>query len=201
MSNRRRPSAVSTAWSVAETQGLDEDIDTIHIVDSDGPEDVVRVLLEDGESEKDQVGFQATKPPGEFGDNMYREQLRNGMRELRRRISGTGSSVSESEQPPRAESDETTDTESSPIAEAQPEQNRAPEPAATGTNSTIGLSVTLDDDSLSSLQDELEVHFEEIDDSFPAESRVRELEDRVDDIDDRVRKIEETLSLLSGVGE
>ncbi len=176
-----QPAVVSTAWSVAETQGLADDIDAIrHITDADADGEVVRVLLKDSPSETEKVGFQATKPPGEFGDSMFRRQLKNGLNELRRVRDGQETRQSDSTE--SASSDETT----------------ASAATAAGGDTTVGVQVTITDDSLAALESELADAVAATETDTTPET-IAELESRIAEIETRLDRLESSLAGLSEI--
>lgn len=168
----------------AETMGID--IDAVREIDSDADGVTVRVLLHDAEREVDQVGFDVTRPPGEFGDQLFSEQLQKGLRKLRDYEPGDGS---------------TTDT----AAETTADDHTGHEPAPTTsthdetTQHRVGefdLTVRMGEESLVDLQTELADAVEDIVDDTVDADRVDELEATVESIDERLQRIEETLATL-----
>lgn len=180
--------AVETAWGVAEMQGVDDDLDAIREIDTDADGVTVRVLLQDGEDERDQVGFDSTRPQGHMADELFRDSLRNGMRSLKQHMRGSSTSTTDEDDVDQEESKTNVDANDS-----------AEDPAETATeypSKYLELTVGVDDNSLRGLREELEEFLEEIDDVTVEKERVEEIEDRLDNIDERLKNLEDQLSML-----
>ena len=186
MSSDPSSSAVNKAWRIAEMQDLDDDLDAIREVSSDANGTVIRVLLEDAESEADQVGFQATKPPGQLNDTMFTKRLKNGMRELNDILAGkqpTQSNTADTPDEDPRESSTTEQTEPSDSVESDSTVSQVAE-----ADLTVELAITNE-----SIEEIRSVLSDELEDAPRTE--------RVDEIDERLTSLEERLSLLGSVAD
>lgn len=176
-----------------EADEYDFDLEAIREIDSDADGTTIRVLESDVDSEKNQVGFQVTKPPGEFGDRMFSKGLTDKMRALRDHIR---SDDNDAEEIPDEDSATVTETPAEDPRQSTDEQTPSV-PNAAQASSGMDLTVALDEDSLEDLQEEFDRFLQDVDDVTVDHSRVDELEENQADIDKRLASIEEKLSLLA----
>jgi len=218
--------AVETAWRVAETQGVDDDLDAIREIDTDADGVTVRVLLEDAESETDQVGFDSTRPRGQMADQMFRDSLRNGMRDLKRylRNDGLEDDTTQADDETVADTDDTDDSgtdnsvtddsgtdDSDTHNKTEMRAESAGDPAGGNETvasephgreadelrvKTVALKTELAEDSLDSLRADLDETLEEAQNECVGKPRIEDVEARLKEIDKRLTAIEEQLSML-----
>lgn len=175
-------------WEEAEELGVD--LESVETVSNTEDSVTLRVLLKDGDSEKDQVGFQASRPNVDTGRNMFNRRITNGLRELRKIQRGESDSSSEETSDPST----TGETEESPVVETD---SVPPSDQAEPQLGSLSVRVDLDEDSRSELTAEFESIFEDIQDSTVSPEQLESIEQRIDDLDSRLRKFEETFSAFS----
>jgi hypothetical protein len=190
-----------------EADTRDIDIDSVEHVDTESEGTTMRVLYEDAPDEKDQIGFQVTKPPGPMGDQMFGEQLQNGFRELRNYLRGTDTDA-ESDGDTETET-ETNDTPSPSGSDTgtSPSPSRTDdtaEPADTSEPTTREVTrdvehvVTLETTLADADHEALRTAMAELGDNFQMkEERIDELQQEVDTLEDRVDKLE---SVIENIG-
>lgn len=185
-------SLTERAYRTAETMGVD--IEDVRAVETDVDGATVRVLLVDAEDEVDQVGFDVTRPPGQHGEEFFDQQLRDGLRKLKRRTLDRESSSQAGEQAGDSEPARDTSTTQATTPTHQ---------ARSGATHTAGVSldVTMDDTALEGLRSEMQDVFDEFESQTVSAERFDELESRLTDIDERLSTLEERLSSLATVGE
>ncbi len=172
-------------WEEAEEMGVE--IESVREISDNNDGTTLRVLLEDGDTEADQVGFQVSRPNVDTGRNMFNRRVANGLRELRKRLRGDTGDIDQSATDPQTETD-------------QNDQEPTSEPTldiTTPPSGSLSVTVKLDDDSQSELEAEFEALLEEIEDSTVSPGQLEELETRIDDIDSRLQKFEETFSAFA----
>lgn len=172
----------------------DVELETIRVIDSESDGTTFRILAEDGETEAEQVGFQVTKPPGPLGEEMFTNQLDDGMRQLKRLLNGEDPNPEPEPDPEPEPTDSDTTTSTDPTGREVETERSAPEMG-------VALTVSMDDDSLTELRNELSDVLEDYDERTVAETRVAELEEQLEELDARIEKLEETLSMLGNVGK
>ena len=189
------PTAVDRAWDLSESVGID--LDDVREIETDTRGVTVRVLAVDADDERDQVGFDVTRPPGDMGREMFDRRLREGLRELKR-VVNRGGDETDDELDSVTEPD-TEDIDRMEEDEFDDRENLSTNVPSTEVIETVGMRVSLDDGSLQDLCEELDDVFEQFDDRAVSEERVDELEDRLDDVDSRLTALEEQLSMLGNV--
>ena len=195
-----------TGRAEREADMKDIDIDDVRQIDTEGEGQTIRVIYESGPTEKDEVGFQVTKPPGPMGEQMFQERLSNGFTELRNYISGNSADDDSDDTNDRADGDKATvaetpdddprggDTESSSSPTDGDTASTADAPATTTTEHELTLAVDLNEDATELLESQLAEIASELNELEGVSATVSDNEERLDDLEARVEKVESSLN-------
>lgn len=183
-----------------EAKEMGVEIESVREISDDTDGVTIRVLLEDGETESDQVGFQVSRPNVDAGRNMFNRRVANGLRELRSRLrddSDSNSADTDNTSDPavneRSQSDQTPAVEDTSLPV---DTERTNSQSIDSNLGSLSVQVELEDDSRSELIGEFESVLDEIQESTVSEAQLEDLEERIDAVDSRLQKLEETLSMV-----
>lgn len=156
---------------------------------------VLRVLVEDGETEADQVGFEVTRPNIDQGREMFNRSVLSGLRELRDLYRDDRSN----DRDRRSEQDEDVTEEETTQSEPTEAQSETPSGDSSGQDTQlgpVGVSLSIDDDDREFLVTEMQSAISEIEDEVASDTDIDRIESRLDEIDQRLTDLEEALSMI-----
>ena len=183
-----------------EAKEMGVELESVREISDDGDGVTIRVLLEDGETESDQVGFQVSRPNVDTGRNMFNRRVANGLRELRSRLrddSDSNSTDTDNTSDPAVNESSQSDQASDVGDTSSTVDNKRANSQSIGSNlGSLSVQVELEDDSRSELVGEFESVLDEIQESTVSEAQLDDLEERIDAVDSRLQKLEETLSMV-----
>jgi len=183
-----------------EAKEMGVELESVREISDDGDGVTIRVLLEDGETESDQVGFQVSRPNVDTGRNMFNRRVANGLRELRSRLrddSDSNSTDTDNTSDPAVNESSQSDQASDVGDASSTVDNKGANSESIGSDlGSLSVQVELEDDSRSELVGEFESVLDEIQESTVSEAQLDDLEERIDAVDSRLQKLEETLSMV-----
>lgn len=211
MSSSDNHALVDRALSEAETKGID--LDGARVVDSDMDGTTIRVLAVDAPEEKDQVGFQVTRPPGEMGDTIFQRSLSDGLRELKRYLrekegdeenesDDEGATVAETpDEDPRTDQTYDDELNDNPPSDLPAQALSIASIPGGSPTETLSLEVQVDPDSLQNFRDDFEDLFDEYRERVASTERADELEERLENVDERLTRLEQSLTMLGKINQ
>ncbi|WP_153952892.1 hypothetical protein [Halosegnis longus] len=194
---------INSVKDTVESQAdfLEIDIDRVESHQTAGPETAVKVVATDDSGEE--KGFVVGHPGGPDGDQMFKRQAKEGLRNLQRVLRGEpvaepDESDAQSGQDELAElaaQEESGEGGVQPDAvQSRPDELQPRTTREASADPDFEIAVSVDGESFDDLEAELESIVEERMDDL--EAQVAAVVERVDDIEARVTDIEETFGAL-----